>query len=137
MTVSKFLKSTHPWSIPEDQIDPPEATPNPQIERPDYEYATPQSRRAAAEETIMALTECALSLRFLDLSDPENFDNFREVVGQYREFDSFEAIERIKALVAGYTKDKVDPFIDEPTPEVTLWNEAAGHHPGSLSDPRD
>jgi hypothetical protein len=94
-------------------LSPPEPQPNPEIRRPDYEWSSPQARRAVAIETIIALSECALSLRFLDLSDPVDADNFREVVGQDREFDAFKALERIKGMVQEYLKDKVLPWKDK------------------------
>jgi hypothetical protein len=99
-------------ALAEPRLSPSEPTRNPEIRRADYEWSSPQARKAVAEETIIALSECALSLRFLDLSDPEDVDNFREVIGQSREFDSFKALERIKKLVQEYLKEKVLPWED-------------------------
>jgi len=100
-------------SLPERPINPPEPEPNPQAEREDYEYQTPEIRRAIAEEAIVALDECQQALILLDRSDPADVDNFREIVGQDREFDAFKALERIKEMVEEHIRNKIVPWEDK------------------------
>lgn len=98
--------------LPEQRESPPEFESNPQITRPDYEYSTPERRKIVALEAIVGLSEVALSLRFLDVSDPEDMDNFVEGGGEIiREFNSFAALKKIDRLIKEYLKDKVEPFL--------------------------
>jgi hypothetical protein len=104
--------STNP--LPERAVSPPDQAPNPQATREGWEYATPRARRVVAEATLSDLTEALSALRFLDLTDPEDCDNFKTVIGQTREFDSYAAIERIKKLVKDYLEEKVRPWDETP-----------------------
>ena len=102
-----------PNSLPEPPVSPPEPEANPQITRKGYEYHTPQYRHTVVEATIKDIENLEECLLFMDLSDPEDFDNFRTTIGQTREFDSYEALERIKGLVEDYLRDKVNPWLEE------------------------
>jgi hypothetical protein len=99
--------------FPELRESPPNSEPNLSVTRLDYEYETPRARRAVAEETLVGLDELKASLQWLERTDPEDIDNFREIIGQDREFDSFKALARIRKLVEDYVRDKVEPWEEE------------------------